>query len=81
MQKNYDPELWVCGGGPGVPVKYGYGYWAGPDGDLLCVIESANDVTNAERALSPISRFKQLAFFRFVLKRWWFLLVDEAKEL
>ena len=62
-------ELWVCGGGPGVPIFYGYGYWTGPDGDLLCVVDSIDDVERVEDTLSPILWFKVMAFLCFFLKR------------
>lgn len=63
------PVLWICGGGPGVPFRYGYGYWTGPDSDLLCVIEGIDDAGYAEQMLSPISRSRIVAFLRYLLVR------------
>jgi len=65
----HEPKLWICGGGLGVPARYGYGYWTGPDGDLLCVVNNVNYANYAEYALSPIFRFKWWAYLQFVLKR------------
>lgn len=63
------PCLWTCGGGFGVPVQYGYGYWTGPDRDLLCVIDNVTTASIAEVVLSPISRSKLLAWILFRVKR------------
>jgi hypothetical protein len=64
-----DPEWWICGGGPGVPFKFGYGYWTGPDHDLLCVVPEVRFNNEAERLLSPISRVPAIALAGFWLKR------------
>jgi hypothetical protein len=62
-------ELWIAGGGGNVPTVYGYGYWTGPDGDLLCVVPYVRFNSEAERLLSPMSRYHCLAFIKFWLKR------------
>lgn len=60
-------ELWVCGGGP-CSTKYAYGYWTGPDNDLLCVLDSITEPKFAEVALSPVSQFRWWAFVLFLWK-------------
>lgn len=62
-------ELWICGGGS-CPTKYAYGYWTGPDNDLLCVLNKIKDSAFAEKALSPVSRFKWWAFILFLWKQY-----------
>ena len=65
------PEFWRCGGGCGLPYKYGFGYWIKdveyPNGawlDLLCVNKRPK---YPELELSPAcdSRFKALMAFTF----------------
>jgi hypothetical protein len=63
------PEWWVCGGGSGVSFKFGYGYWTGPDRDLLCVVPGIRFNNEAEELLSPVSRIPALALARFWVKR------------
>ncbi len=61
------PVLWIAGGGPGVPVVYGYGYWTGPEG-VLCIRPDIPSAEIAETELSPLSRWKLLAWIKFRLK-------------
>lgn len=65
------PEWWIAGGGPGVPIVYGYGYWTGPDDDLLCVQPGIKTSKEAERLLSPLSKWKFIALIKYYLKRMW----------
>lgn len=57
------------GGGPGVPMRYGYGYWSGPERDLLCVWDNVRTNEKAEGCISPLSRFRWLAYLKFMVKR------------
>lgn len=59
------PDLWIAGGGP-IPTMYGYGYWTGPDDDLLCVVPSVQIKSEAERLLSSLSRYKSFAYIKFL---------------
>lgn len=61
-------ELWICGGGP-CPTKYAYGYWTGPDNDLLCVLDKIEDSDFVEIALSPVSQSRLQAFILFFMKK------------
>jgi len=57
--------LWKAGGG-GVPVVYGFGWWTGPDGDLLCIRDKITCASRAEKLLSPMRESILLAFVGFV---------------
>lgn len=63
------PAFWKAGGGPGVPMRYGYGYWSGPERDLLCVWDNVRTNEKAEGCISPLSRFRWLAYLKFMVKR------------
>ncbi len=60
------PVFWRCGGG-GLPYEWGFGYWTGPDKDLLCVRETDN-ARKAEYLLSPICKTKFKAISEFLKK-------------
>ena len=64
------PVFWKAGGGPGTPVVYGYGYWTGPDGDLLCLADNLDSAWQASALLSPMVRWKWLAYLLFKIGRW-----------
>ena len=54
--------------------KWSFGWWTGPDGDLICVIPEARTAVQAEIALSPVCPNRCLAVLCFHLKRlmlWW----------
>lgn len=67
------PEFMRWGGGD-LPWKWSFGWWTGPDGDLLCVISGAKTSSQAEIALSPVCSNRFLAVLCFLLKcllLWW----------
>ena len=49
--------------------KWSFGWWTGPDGDLLCVFPHISFSQQAEDALSPVCSTRFLAVFYFILKR------------
>lgn len=51
---------WKCGGGS-LPYKWGYGYWTGPQKDLLCLKPNIKTNKEAELWLVPIQDSKELA--------------------
>jgi len=57
--------VWKAGGG-GVPTVYGFGWWTGPDQDLLCVRNEIFQADEAERLLSPMRESILLALLAFV---------------
>jgi len=70
------PEFWRCGGGP-LHYKYGFGYWAGEQKDLLCIKPNIKTNKEAEKYLSPICKTKPMAFLMFLINR---LRGDKSKK-
>lgn len=62
------PEFMRWGGGE-MAWKWSYGWWTGPDGDLLCAVSEAKTSIRAEIALSPVCSNRFLAVLCFLLKR------------
>lgn len=62
-------SMWRAGGdwhgGKVVPYVYGFGYWTGEQGDLLCVKECKTN-KEAEKYLSPLCRSRIIAFIKFI---------------
>lgn len=66
-------------GGPGT-WKWSFGWWTGPDKDLICIIPKAETSVWAEIALSPVCSNRVLAVLCFGIK-WLLLKFDEnARE-
>ncbi len=57
--KHMKPVYWECGGGLNVNIKWGYGYWTGPQNDLLCIKPDIDSNEEAEKYLSPICNTKK----------------------
>lgn len=67
--RNYNaPKFWKSGGG-GLPYCWAVGWWAGPDGDLLCIKPDCYTRKQAENSLSPVCLTRAEAVFAFVIKR------------
>lgn len=62
------PVYWSCGDHV-LGEKYGYGYWTGPQKDLLCVKPDIKTNGEAELHLSPICKTKKEAKRAFEKKR------------
>jgi len=58
------------GGGPGLPSRWGYGYWTGRDHDILCLADNLDTIWQANALLSPMVRWKWLAYLLFRIGRW-----------
>lgn len=59
-------KMWRAGGGS-VGYVYGFGYWTGEQGDLLCV-KICKTNKEAERNLSPMRKNIVIAFLKFMFK-------------
>lgn len=55
------PKYWKIDNRPIGELKYGFGYWTGPQNDLLCIKPNIETNEEAERSLSPIHRTKKEA--------------------
>lgn len=62
------PEFMRWGGG-GVSWKWSFGWWTGPDGDLLCVLPDLRDSLQSELALSSVCTNRAVAVLCFLMKR------------
>jgi len=62
------PEFFCFGGGC-LPDVWAFGYWTGPDGDLLCVKPGIEEALWAEYCLSPVAANRILAVLAFFIKR------------
>lgn len=62
------PRFYDWGGGPGVPVRWSFG-WYLEDIDLVCVVPGPLEHWQGERALCPVASSKPLALLSFLLKR------------
>ena len=62
-----EPTYWECGGPD--TFKYGYGYWTGPQNDLLYIKPGIDSNEEAEKYLSPICNTKKEAKRAFENKR------------
>lgn len=62
-----DFSLWRAGGGP-LPFVYGFGFWCGEDGDLLCIRKfGEKETSELDLFLSPLKCNPLLALAAFLI--------------
>jgi hypothetical protein len=62
-------SLWRAGGEP-LPFVYGFGFWCGKDGDLLCIRKFCEKETSElELFLSPLKCNPLLALAAFLISK------------
>ena len=59
---------WKCVGGS-LPYMWGYGYWTGPEKDLLCIKSNIDTNIEAEKYLSPICYTRKQAKKEFLKRK------------
>lgn len=62
------PVFWKVDQGE-LGIKWGYGYWTGPDSDLLCIQKDCKTNYTASIFLSPICNSWFEAVIAFILKK------------
>ncbi len=64
------PCFWRCGGGPpSYRHDWAFGWWTGPEGDLLCVVPEVVTNQEADLMLSPVCSNRVLSALSFLAKR------------